>query len=314
MFQNLVSLIIPIYNSQPFLEKCLTSAVEQTLRDIEIILIDDGSDDDSISIIQKFAQTDTRIRVLKQHNKGPGAARNLGLSVASGNYVAFMDSDDWIDSMFLEKMYNAAESNEADVVICNHKTVIHETLAIPFPKRLLPKRPSYKKALKQAVKDSGIQGYVWDKLYRRSLFNDNNISYPEGLYYEDLATTFKLFYYSKRSVFLKEALYYYLQRKNSISKKIDPKPIFDRIKALDIMKTFLKSKDILTEYTFEFQYLCIKMWFADLFCLALIYATKGSTGFFRDAVRITRMTHTLLAIKSGHMSQASERKRLLTRI
>lgn len=314
MSQRLVSLIIPIYNSEAFLEKCLSSAVSQTLGEIEIILVDDGSSDGSFAIIDSFAENDPRIKVFKQQNKGPGAARNLGLRMASGEFVAFMDSDDWIDEEFLEKMYNAAVENDADVVMCNHKKVINDSLTLPLPKHSLPKTPGFRKIMKNAVSDTGIRGYVWDKLYRRAIFEENGIEYPEGLYYEDLATTFKLFYYSRKTVFLKESLYFYLQRPNSITKKIDPKPIFDRIEALDIMKSFLAEKDILLEFAFEFQYLCLKMWFANLFCLAVIYTLQGKRGFLRDAARVTKQSLSLASLKFSGLGEASERKRLLTRV
>lgn len=117
-----VSVIIPVYNSANYLSQCLDSILNQTLKEIEIICVDDGSTDDSLSILNKYSKLDNRIKILKQNNKGGGIARNYGMSVAKGKYLSFLDSDDFFDENLLNETVNAAENNLADIVIFQFQT------------------------------------------------------------------------------------------------------------------------------------------------------------------------------------------------
>ena len=116
-----ISVIVPIYNVEKYLAKCIDSIINQTLTNIEIILVNDGSTDNSRKIIDKYDKKDSRIKVIHKKNGGQGSARNAGLDIAKGEYIGFVDSDDWIDSNMYENLYNAAISNNADIVVCNRK-------------------------------------------------------------------------------------------------------------------------------------------------------------------------------------------------
>jgi len=339
----LASLIIPVYNVEKYLRKCLDSAINQTLKDIEIIIVNDGSTDNCPGIIQEYAAKDKRIKVINQENRGLSAARNVGIEMASADYIAFMDSDDWMDVNFMERMYSTAVKNDADIVVCNHALVFDRLSSDKFSSSKLSSgklessklnsRNIYKKktaaklkyipllknglskeqeeqdakntasnthkykvkmvqekkiklfsdirhdkpeiiyddtALRKIIKDSGIQSFAWGKFYKKSLFTKYNIYYPEGLYFEDMATTFKLFYYARKVAVIKDCLYYYLQRKNSISKKMEPKKVYDNITAITIMKDFLVEKGIFMDYYQEYRHLCSKMLLYSMFNLLLI--------------------------------------------
>ena len=119
-YEPKVSVIIPVYNTEVYLRECLDSVVNQTLREIEIICIDDGSTDSSLSILKEYAQKDSRIRVLQQENLHSGVARNAGIAIARGKYLVFLDSDDFFETSMLERMCNQAENDESDIVICSN--------------------------------------------------------------------------------------------------------------------------------------------------------------------------------------------------
>ena len=117
-----VSIIIPIFNTETFLKRCVSSVIDQTLKDIEIILVDDGSTDNSGNICDEFAQKDSRVKVIHKKNEGVGIARNSGINIAKGGYIGFVDSDDWVDADMYETLYNAAKENGADIVMCDAVT------------------------------------------------------------------------------------------------------------------------------------------------------------------------------------------------
>ena len=114
-----ISVVMPVYNVEKYIADCLFSLINQTLEEIEFILVDDGSLDNSLEIINLFAKYDSRIKIIKQENAGPSKARNTGLKEAKGQYISFIDSDDWVDEDFLEKLYNSAKNNNADISICH---------------------------------------------------------------------------------------------------------------------------------------------------------------------------------------------------
>jgi len=277
-----VSLIILVYNAENYLRKCLDSAIAQTLRDIEIIIVNDGSTDSSISIIREYEEKEKRIKVINQQNGGIGTARNFGLNVASGDFIGFLDSDDWIDTSFLEKLYLAAIEQNADIATCNSAFVVEGSDRLPAKKRSKKFILTSAEALKKIIGESGIRSYACNKIYRRTLFTMNNISYPTNVKcYEDMATTFKLIYYSTRVVMFTETLYYYLQREGSITKKIKVSLVFDNIIALSLMREFLERKGIFKKYIWEYRFLCFKMMMYSLFSLVFLNKDKSETSRFK---------------------------------
>ncbi len=253
-----LSLIIPVYNSESYLYKCLESAVNQTLQQIEIIIINDGSTDSSVDIIKEFL-ADNRIVFINQKNSGLSCARNVGIKMAKGEFIGFLDSDDRLDSTFAQKMYTYAKETLSDIVMCDYFRVLPKTQHnMLIRKNFKNTIFTSSEALHKIILDLSVQNYAWDKIYKRKLFIDNNVFYPEGMYYEDMPTTFRLFYYANQVGYIDQPLYYYLQRENSITRTFNDKHIEDIIKALYLMKEFMLSNGIYLKYQKEYKFFCYK--------------------------------------------------------
>lgn len=209
---NQISVVVPVYKVEPYLRKCLDSIVNQTYRDLEIILIDDGSPDSCGRICDEYAERDARIRVVHQENSGLSAARNAGLKLVSGSYIGFVDSDDWIEPDMYSYLLGNALEYQADIAVCG-RTEQHmdRTVFRGFPGLEVLERES---ALEYLLKNDSLQNYVWDKLYRRELFA--GIEFPAGKTFEDVAVMHRLFMKAEKVICLPEAKYHYLLRANSI--------------------------------------------------------------------------------------------------
>jgi len=229
-----VSVIVPVYNTEKYLHKCLDSLVNQTIKGIEIIIVNDGSSDHSQAIINKYCANYSFVHGYKKENGGLGSARNFGLQVAKGEYIGFVDSDDYVNPDMYEKMYNAAIECKADLVICDFNFTeenghISGTTFIKkeFNKENLSERQyCLKYGRSEAV----------NKLYSRSLFINTNIRYPKILY-EDYSTTPLLIEAANKISYVPEPLYCYVQRKNSIMDQTNSfsEKNFDILKATEII-------------------------------------------------------------------------------
>ena len=248
MKKALVSVIVPVYNTSDYLKKCLDSIIDQTLENIEIILINDVSPDPLDEVIcKKYAKEDSRI-IYIQHkiNEGSGGARNTGIKNARGKYLAFVDSDDYITPDMLELSYNEAKKTGADIVNFgfNYLTDAGEIIDTLFFEC-----DTKANLLKNFLDDRAtLNPAVWDKLYKRSLFIDNNIKFVIGTYYEDLIIMAELLYYAKRVVNLKKPFYFYVKREGSIIQSYSEKHIDDMFIVLDKLKIFLDSVGLYEEY------------------------------------------------------------------
>jgi len=250
-----VSVIVPVYNVEKYLDQCLKSLVNQTLKDIKIILVNDGSTDNSQSIIDKYQlKYPNLILALKKENGGLASARNFGLKYVQSNYVAFIDSDDYVDLTMYEKMYKKAIEENSDLVMCNlqyffennsHESFISKGLNLEWNND--PHKAAFLSPL-----------FAWNKLYKKELFSENDLTYPIGLWYEDIPVSTKLFAISKKITWVNETLVYYRQRENSIMHaKYNPK-MHDIFKILKIMTEELKRINKYDQYHDEIEYLFIE--------------------------------------------------------
>lgn len=231
----LISIIIPCYNAEQTLRRCLDSVVHQNYGHLEIIVVDDGSEDGTATIYQEFQQKDDRIKVFKQENMGVARARNVGLRAAGGDYICFVDSDDWIEKEYCEELYQLLATENADISIVEasyenengevvfHKPISHET------------RYDGQRALVLLLEDEEIQSHPWGKLFKSELLKD--VCFPENLTcFEDYSTLFKIFDKAVKVVTSNKKLYHYIQRDNSLSHNLSPETSY--LFFLAIMEVF----------------------------------------------------------------------------
>ena len=257
-----VSVIVPVFNTEKYLEKCLNSLINQTLQDIEIICINDGSTDKSADIIKKFTNKDSRFKLINQENKKQGAARNAGMKIAKGEYIGFVDSDDWVDLEYYEKLYNAAKKYNADMALATNIRTGHGK----DKKRLNITEEKFVTTLQDKIDvcQQWKNECPTNKIYRHSMLKNNNITWPEGVYCEDKLFTIKAVYYANSIVTVPDINYYYYRNPNStvnskaqkhykqlkLDKNIAKKSVLDFLKEKNAQ---IRDRDFwATKYEFSF--------------------------------------------------------------
>lgn len=217
--QEIISIIVPVYNVESYFPKCIESICNQTYYNLEIILVDDGSTDESGTMCDQYAQKDKRIKVIHKKNGGLADARNVGIEVATGEYLAFVDSDDYIHPQMYEIFYRGIQKNNAQMAVCQFQDVEENEVCF---KTLKHKKEwiiieSEDEKFKYSLGDYTTVCFTvaWNKLYRAELFKD--IRYPYGKIHEDEFTTYKIIELCNKIVYTDEILYYYVQRKDSIT-------------------------------------------------------------------------------------------------
>ncbi len=224
MEKDLISVIVPVYKVEKYLEKCIESVLKQTYTNLQIILVDDGSPDNCGKICDEYAKKDSRIEVIHKANGGLSDARNVGISKAKGRYIGFVDSDDYIKEDMYEILLNLIKKYDADVSICNLYDVIDGNECIRNKENGI-REYSRLDILKKVLLDKNIQSYAWNKLYEKELFDE--IKYPIGKKYEDIGTTFYLFEKCNKIVVTSEPEYYYLKRADSLVNNVTESTILD---------------------------------------------------------------------------------------
>lgn len=207
-----VSVIVPVYNVEQYLSRCLDSIINQTLKDIEIICVNDGSADGSQKILEDYRSRDPiRIKIVVQSNQGLSAARNSGLNIATGEYIGFVDSDDWIDINYYETLYREAKNNKAEIAVAS-TYFVSEKLYKQESDTITKDFLSTLKILKN--------GSVWDKIFSRQLIERTKSVFPKGLYFEDNVFLINTTLHANKVVFTSKTGYYYFQNPNGICRKI----------------------------------------------------------------------------------------------
>ena len=208
----LISVIVPIYNVEPYLRKCLDSLISQTYKALQIILVNDGSPDNCGKICDEYSALDSRITVIHKANGGVSSARNTGLDAAKGAYIGWVDPDDWIEPDMFEYMLGKATDYSADIVVCGR--------AEQYPSRTVIKGwaeetvYTHEQALEQLISDQELGSYLWDKLWKACLFD--GIRFPVGRTFEDVSVMHILFSRADKTLCLPETKYHYLQRVDGI--------------------------------------------------------------------------------------------------
>lgn len=256
-----ISVIVPVYNTERYLRRCLDSLLAQTFADFEILLIDDGSTDGSPAIEQEYAARDPRFRLIQKPNGGVASARNTGLAQAQGDFIAFVDSDDFVEPQFLEALYTTTAETGADIACCNFTRY--------FPKRemrlphLLVKAPgvySGPTMMKSLLHDIRTQSYLWNKLWRRSLFTENGIAFTLP-HFEDTQIVLRLFYFARSIAVIDRTLYNYTQREGSIVHTYHPEVHNDFLAAVFDIRRFLEEQHAYAELRPHFRFFSGKSMF-----------------------------------------------------
>lgn len=241
-----LSIIVPVYNVEKYLPKCLESLIKQTLKDIEIICVNDGSMDNSLAILKEFTSKDSRIKIIDNQHQGVAKTRNTGIEQSTGEYIGFVDSDDYIDIDFFEKLYNSATKSNSDIAIASilkHKNFFNiynakytkEETAITIQDKI-----------KLCEDKKHFFFYAWNKIYHSGFIKENNIKFSEGQIYEDVMFAIKALYYSNKIISVYGTKYHYIEHENSLTKYKDKtgEKEHDLIKAYSELQEFCNSKNI----------------------------------------------------------------------
>lgn len=281
-----VSVIVPVYNTREYLPKCLDSLVNQTLQDLEIVVIDDGSTDDSLEILKDYqTRYPDKIKLIEKENGGQGAARNLGIRECTGDYIGFVDSDDYVHIEMYESMWKVAVEKNLDLVECRYQYLREETGE---------KLKNYGNVrMYQGQKDMFIDPLVspWNKLVRADILKNIEQVFPEGLIYEDTAFFIKMIPYIERSCLVDREFVYHMLRGDSTMSINKSKRVGDIFPVLRDILDYYESQHLTQKYKSELEYFCVKI----LLCSSLQRISE-----VRDKVlKKEFMTRTLYMIRQS---------------
>ncbi|GGA45064.1 glycosyltransferase [Paenibacillus physcomitrellae] len=288
--EQVVSVIVPVYNVEAYLRKCLDSLCGQTYSNLEIIVVNDGTRDGSQAIIDEYARKDSRLRPLIQANGGLSAARNTGMDAATGDYIAFVDSDDWIASDMFTQMVELAEASQSDIIVCNYDKVYDDHT-----------ERQYLNLKEEAVdvREIGIAEYiyrylftyqhgheVWNKLYRRSVIEQNAIRFEPNkeIFSEDLMFNLFVLCHAGRISSLNHTFYYYLQREGSIMQIPNPQMGARYVTLVERFKHYAQRAGLASEVEPVLPVLLYDLMNA---CITQIYKSGGSRDKIGEALRFT---------------------------
>lgn len=225
----LISVIVPVYKVEPYLDRCVQSIVDQTYTNLEIILVDDGSPDNCPAMCDAWAAKDSRIRVIHKANGGLSDARNAGMAIAKGEYIGFVDSDDWISEDYIDYLYRAVVERNADISACDIRIVYEMSSAEHSAFNC--ERYTAEQALDTLTRGETFRAVAWNKLYRRDLLEGER--FPVGRYHEDEFFTYRILAKAERLSYVDCGLYFYFQRQGSIMNSVS-------LKHLDTLDAYLE--------------------------------------------------------------------------
>ena len=248
-----VSVIVPVYNVEDYIEKCLESLVHQTLTDLEIIVVNDGSPDNSEKIIKKYEKKYKNIKYVVKENGGLSDARNYGLKYATGEYIAFLDSDDYVTEDMYQMMYIKAKSEDFDMVVCDINYL--------YPDKTLRVDAGIKEDTTDIKKTYlTIQPAAWNKIFKKDLFK-HKVLFKKGVWFEDVEFIYRLLPYVKSIGVIHEPFNQYVQREGSITNTVNPK-IYDYISNMNGVVDYYKKNKIYDEYKKELEYAYVRYIYA----------------------------------------------------
>ena len=253
-----ISIIIPVFNSEKYLQRCLESIKNQTFKEYEVILVNDGSTDKSGEIAEEYAKLHSEtFRFVSQENMGLSEARNTGLRYAKGKYVCFVDSDDYVETAYLEELYRCAQKDDADLVFCAFQSVDEQGKVL---------KEVYESGFEsgrvytiEERKDLLLtQNAAWNKLYKKDIIDKHSLTFTAGAWYEDLRFVKKYMLYATKFVYCDRILLNYLIRKGSIMNSMGSKRNVEIVEAIDEVISFYKQLDMYEIYINELEFLAIE--------------------------------------------------------
>ncbi len=283
-----LSVIVPVYNVEKYLDKCLNSLANQTFKEMEVIIVNDGSLDNSEEIIDKYVKKYDNFTSYKKKNGGLSSARNYGIKYASGEYIAFLDSDDYVTYDMYEKMYEKAKSNNFDMVVCDVNYVSDDKEWV-VTSNIKNDTNDIKKVM------YNIYPAAWNKIFKKEILVNNKIYFKEGVWFEDVEFIYRLLPYIKNIGVIHEPFNQYVQREGSITNTVNKK-IYDYVYNMDSIIDFYKEREIYNEYKKELEYSYVRY----------VYAT-----FIKSILRYDYndyLTGVDFAIKSVHENYPKYRK------
>ncbi len=247
-FNPKMSIIIPVFNVENYLCRCLDSAINQTLKEIEILLIYDASKDNSLAICQSYANKYSNVFLYLGSGKGTGAARNLGVENAVGDYICYVDSDDWIDSTLCEDMHRLIENTNADFINFGLEFFSQDGKVIHHKSNFKDEMLIDSTIFTKAMLDDDVLTVVWNKCYRRTFLIENKIKFPEVKEWEDVLYTRKIAYFATKTIFSKNVYYHALIRSDSRSRSISSEFLSKGLELLNLELEFIQLIDINRQY------------------------------------------------------------------
>lgn len=251
-----ISIIISVYNAEKYLDKCLKSVVDNKSKDVEILVINDGSTDDSLEIIKEYSRKDERISVINlPQNKGLGFGRNIGIGESRGEYIMFVDSDDWIEKDTISVIKYEID-DKTDLLVFGSREIHYERrkkgkpLTVDTIPQIDNKNPEYFRSALMTV--DGFKPTVWCYLFSKQLILEKGIKFPETIYFEDIPFTTKILFHAKKVKLIRKVLYNYRVRHDSITRKVSTRKINDNFTAHNLVREFLIEKGVMEKYQNEF--------------------------------------------------------------
>ncbi len=238
-----VSIIVPVYNIESYIEKCLRSLTEQTLQDIEIIVVDDGSTDNSTRVIENIKNE--KIIFIKKENTGVAETRNLALSKAKGEYIGFIDGDDYVEATMYEEMYNKAKEENADIVCCRYDRIYNSKRTVCN----IGKKEEYGKSLHEnpELLNCGVP-YIWNKIFKRNLIEENKFKFENYKIFEDLLFTYKCFLKANKISMVEDVFYHYIRNRNSSVMSSFSYKLFDIFDVMKKLTDYYKENEAYEEF------------------------------------------------------------------
>lgn len=236
-----ISVIIPVYNGDEHIGKCLSSLKKQSFTDFEVLIVNNGSTDNTQQICKKFADADKRFKIIYHHHGSAGEARNIGIDMAAGRYIAFVDSDDTVLEKYLEKLHTAIVKNNADISVCGFCLYYKNSDRVVQRHRIKDKVYDRSEAMKELLRDRKMRFYLWNKLWKSELFKDHNISIPD-MYYEDAVACVMLYCHADKVVTTDYCGYSYVRASSSVLREVEMNKsrVNDYINTIPMIRRYLE--------------------------------------------------------------------------